>query len=130
MLKRVADSYVPPNPPSVDIRPSKVHDEAVDVHDEAAEVLDEASAGAVADRMEVVPAIPSSLVKPPFDACIPHIVELLMEDLFGEIAAAKEVRVFFFCFFFLLFFFFSVDHGKYIISNKGAGAGEKWRAFV
>lgn len=41
---------------------------------------------------EVAPAVLSSLVRPPFDACIPEIVELMMDDLFGESASAKEAK--------------------------------------
>ncbi|CAN0538062.1 unnamed protein product, partial [Ectocarpus sp. 12 AP-2014] len=95
VLKTVADSYKPPNPPSVDVRNTKPAEPAesasssatLDAADAAAMDIDahESSAAAL-----VVPAVPSSLVKPSFDACIPEVVELLMEDLFGESAAAKE----------------------------------------
>lgn len=122
VLKTVADSYKPPNPPSVDVRPTKQSTSSgakatsaaaashilpiantaggmdVDVEDSTATALASTSAtGAAAKAVQVVavarqaPAVPSSLVKPHFDACIPEIVELLMEDLFGESAAAKEV---------------------------------------
>lgn len=135
VLKAVADSYSPPNPPSVDVRPRTatsspspsrapaaaaadaaagrtlpIADAAVamDVDGEDRSVTASAAAastgaGHVAEAAQVVPAVPSSLVKPPFDACIPEIVELLMEDLFGESAAAKEVslcEVLFPCFYF------------------------------
>ena len=116
VLKAVADSYTPPNPPSVDVRPRTSTSSgapaaadaaagrtlpiagaavAMDVDVEASLVPATASAETTgveaAAAAKVVPAVPSSLVKPPFDACIPEIVELLMEDLFGETAAAKEV---------------------------------------
>ncbi|CAN0097927.1 unnamed protein product, partial [Ectocarpus sp. 12 AP-2014] len=97
VLKTVADSYKPPNPPSVDVRNTKPAEPAesasssatLDAADAAAMDIDahESSAAAL-----VVPAVPSSLVKPSFDACIPEVVELLMEDLFGESAAAKEAQ--------------------------------------
>lgn len=119
VLKTVADSYTPPDPPSVDIRPASTPEAtdstavsssgggdggsrdsastsaetgaamAMAVEGEDGQVADE---DAPAARVAVAPAIPSSLVRPAFDACIPGIVELLMEDLFGETAAAKEVR--------------------------------------
>ncbi|MEM7519192.1 MAG: hypothetical protein AAF368_19985, partial [Planctomycetota bacterium] len=106
VLKTVADSYRPPNPPSVDIRAARSkRDPAASAssaapaaaaagvaeakHDGADEAAPAAAAGE--DAVRVAPAVPSSLVKPSFDACIPEIVELLMEDLFGESAAAKEV---------------------------------------
>ncbi|CAN0535193.1 unnamed protein product, partial [Ectocarpus sp. 12 AP-2014] len=95
VLKTVADSYKPPNPPSVDVRNTKPAEPAepasssatLDAADAAVMDVDseESSAAAL-----VVPAVPSSLVKPSFDACIPEVAELLMEDLFGESAAAKE----------------------------------------
>ncbi|CAN0258725.1 unnamed protein product [Ectocarpus sp. 6 AP-2014] len=94
VLKTVADSYKPPNPPSVDVRNTKPAEPAsssatTDAADAAVMDVDgeESSAAAL-----VVPAVPSSLVKPSFDACIPEVVELLMEDLFGESAAAKEAQ--------------------------------------
>lgn len=112
VLKTVADSYKPPNPPSVDVRPTKqsasssatgtsvaaasrilpIADTSggMDVDGEDGTAMAAATAPAKAVAV-VAPAVPSSLVKPPFDACIPEIVELLMEDLFGESAAAKEV---------------------------------------
>lgn len=106
ILKRVADSYVPPNPPSVDIRSgslapdrgaetgivaaTEVNVASIAEEDKDMDVDGEAPVEA-GDRVGVVPALPSSLVRPPFDACIPQIVELLMDDLFGEIATAKEV---------------------------------------
>lgn len=115
VLKTVADSYKPPNPPSVDVRPTKLsasssptetsvvpagrilpvantaEDMDVDGEDSTAAAT-ATEAGAEAKVVAAVaPAVPSSLVKPHFDACIPEIVELLMEDLFGESAAAKEV---------------------------------------
>lgn len=109
VLKTVADSYKPPNPPSVDVRTTKPPPTppstpspssgtpastsmagSITNHAEAMDVLDEA-APAIVGAGAVVPAVPGSLVKPAFDACIPEIVELLMEDLFGETAAAKEV---------------------------------------
>lgn len=115
VLKTVADSYKPPNPPSVDVRPAKISTsassssaaavvdgtaaaciapiagaaEAMDVDGEGAEVTGAESTAIAA----VAPAVVSSLVRPPFDACIPEVVELLMEDLFGESAAAKEVSM-------------------------------------
>lgn len=52
----------------------------------------EAGEAAEATVAAIAPAVPSSLVRPPFDKCIAEIVELLMEDLFGETAAAKEVK--------------------------------------
>lgn len=115
VLKTVADSYKPPNPPSVDVRPTKLSTspgateasvaaascilpiadttEGMDVDGED-NTATATGAGAEAEAKAaavVAPAVPSSLVKPPFDACIPEIVELLMEDVFGESAAAKEV---------------------------------------
>lgn len=106
VLKTVADSYTPPNPPSVDIRPVASSSSSTGAKS-AAEATSAKDGGGVA-AMEVVeceegttdeaqssavaPAVPLSLVRPPFDACIPEVVELLMEDLFGETAAAKEVR--------------------------------------
>ncbi len=133
VLKAVADSYSPPNPPSVDVRPTTatpspssapaaaavdtaagctlpIADAAVamDVDEEDRSVTASAAAastgaGCVSVAAKVVPAVPSSLVKPPFDACIPEIAELLMEDLFGESAAAKEVsEILFFLFYFRL----------------------------
>lgn len=112
VLKTVADSYIPPNPPSVDIRPPSSSSSSTSVNSAAEAALastggdDHGDDGMAAMEVEgeegtkvetqsssaVVPAVPSSLVRPPFDACIPEIVELLMEDLFGETAAAKEVR--------------------------------------
>lgn len=120
VLKTVSDSYKPPNPPSVDVRPAKLSKSSsassgatassvaaaghilpiadtaggMDVDGEIEEnsTATATAAGAATKVVAVIaPAIPSSLVKPPFDACIPEIVELLMEDLFGESAAAKEV---------------------------------------
>lgn len=113
VLRAVADSYTPPNPPSVDTRSSaspplsstvgNSADEAATastssgsgvVETVAMEVEEEENRAAVESATGssgVVPAVPSSLVRPTFDACIPEIVELLMEDLFGETAAAKEV---------------------------------------
>lgn len=109
ILKRVADTYVPSNPPSVDIRSGSLASNAPDRGAEtgivaATEVkvasiakehekmdVDEEAPVEAGDRVDVVPALPSSLVRPPFDACIPEIVGLLMDDLFGEIATAKEV---------------------------------------
>lgn len=119
VLKTVADSYVPPNPPSVDVHPST--STSPDTPSTAAEpaaiesTSSSSSTSPVADGVTTtamnveggdaeeaaptavtmtVPAVPSSLVRPSFDACIPEIVELLMEDLFGESAAAKEVSDF------------------------------------
>lgn len=69
---------------------TEVKDASIAEKDEEMDIDEEAQVDA-GDRVEVVPAIPSSLVRPPFDACIPQIVELLMDDLFGEIAAAKDV---------------------------------------
>lgn len=113
VLKTVADSYKPPNPPSVDVRPEKLSPSASTSSSTTA--ADGAAAGCIAPVADaavamdvdgegaastaaaatviaaVAPAVSSSLVKPPFDACIPEVVELLMEDLFGESAAAKEV---------------------------------------
>ena len=115
VLKTVADSYKPPNPPSVDVRPTKQSASSSAVESSVAAAsrvlaIADTSGGMDVDGEDntgpatatetgaeakavavVVPAVPSSLVKPPFDACIPEIVELLMEDLFGESAAAKEV---------------------------------------
>lgn len=58
---------------------------------------EEGRAGVVVGRerravREVAPAVLSSLVRPPFDACIPEIAELMMDDLFGESASAKEAK--------------------------------------
>ncbi|CAN0311923.1 unnamed protein product, partial [Ectocarpus sp. 4 AP-2014] len=71
VLKTVADSYKPPNPPSVDVRKA-----GPDEPDESASLIADTDAADAA---------------PSFDSCIPEVVELLMEDLFGESAAAKEV---------------------------------------
>lgn len=109
VLKTVADSYKPPNPPSVDIQTTKLSTSSgatetsvaapghiLPIADTAGGVdVDEEdsspTATATGAEAKAVAAVPSSLVKPPFDGCIPEIVELLMEDLFGESAAAKEV---------------------------------------
>ncbi|CAN0297211.1 unnamed protein product, partial [Ectocarpus fasciculatus] len=106
VLKTVADSYKPPNPPSVDVRKAELAEPAsstattiAEAASSSATITDAAEATAMdVDGEEssaaalVVPALPSSLVKPSFDACIPEVVELLMEDLFGDSAAAKEAQ--------------------------------------
>ncbi|CAM9560242.1 unnamed protein product, partial [Ectocarpus sp. 13 AM-2016] len=95
----------PPNLPAVDVRKAELTETA---SFSATTTAESASARATADAANaavmdvdgeessaaalVVPAMQSSLVKPSFDACIPEVVELLMEDLFGESAAAQDVQ--------------------------------------
>lgn len=95
VLKTVADSYVPPNPPSIDIRSMATSEPASTTAPAAAESTEmDADGGTEASgsTLATVPAVLSSLVRPSFDACIAEIAELLMDDLFGESAIAKEVR--------------------------------------
>ena len=123
VLKVVSDSYLPPNPPSVDVRPATPASappsssptgvtaiSAVTAADatnrnvsggDGARAMD--ACGDEEGRVEVVekerravrevaPAVLSSLVRPHFDACIAEVVELMMDDLFGESASAKEAK--------------------------------------
>ncbi|CBJ27113.1 conserved unknown protein [Ectocarpus siliculosus] len=85
---------MPPCPPSVDVRKAEPTEPAsssatTDAANAAVVHVDGEESSAAAS---VVPAVPSSLVKPSFDACIPEVVGLLIEDLFGESAAAKEAQ--------------------------------------
>ncbi|CAM9407566.1 unnamed protein product [Choristocarpus tenellus] len=88
VLEALSDSYKPPNPPSIDARAATA---ARAARAARREELEGGGEGAGEGRgSDMAPAEVSSLVRPPFDTCVGEIAELLMEDLFGETASAKE----------------------------------------
>ncbi|CAM9433513.1 unnamed protein product, partial [Discosporangium mesarthrocarpum] len=96
VLKAMCGSYSPPNPPSADVFEAQVSTGgltgvAMPTPQEELQHVgrgDQVGGGGSA----VASAGVSPLVRPPFDLCIGEIVELLMEDLFGESAASKEAE--------------------------------------